>query len=142
MRKRRRKRIRKRFFRRLILLFIAAFILYGLFGMIMEIGGIVKIKPGDISYIELIKFSNNDIKTIKESSDIKNITKELRRIRGSALTEEISNESDVIFINLYDRSLNKIEIINKGQFMSVDGIWYDVGKVGYDRFNRIINRYY
>lgn len=95
----------------------------------------------NISYIELIEFSDNTMTTIKDTEKVKKISSNLNRISGDFVGKEIDSNEIVSFINIYDKAFNKIEVEKKGIYLKFEDNWYKIDKKGNEIISQIIDEY-
>lgn len=102
---------------------------------------ILDLNSKNISYIELIKYENNTMKTVKDNAQLKKIVSSLNKISGEITQKDSENIENVDFINIYDKSYKKMEIAREGYFLKVDNKWYRINEKGAEIFDQIIKNY-
>ena len=94
-----------------------------------------------VSYIELIKFSDNTMTTINDPSKVKKIIVKLNSISGEETTKDTDNIEEIDLINVYDKTFKKTEVAKIGNYLKINEKWYKIEKKGINIYNQIIVDY-
>ncbi|NLY21197.1 MAG: hypothetical protein GXZ08_07950 [Tissierellia bacterium] len=110
---------------RLIIVVIVVFILAS------KIGGDKPLKNlnyENIDEIQLVSFSNNNGVNLDDETDIKKITRIIKKIHTTRETNKNINASNLYYIKVFLDDGSKIEVIDSDPYLSIDGKWYEVDK--------------
>ncbi|MBP2025535.1 hypothetical protein [Peptoniphilus stercorisuis] len=125
-------------------LFITVFFILLLFLSYKVIGKrnkILDLNNKKISYVEIIKFENNTMKTINDKAKVKKIIGSLNRISAEEVQKDTLESDSLDFINIYDKTFKRKEIARDGCFIRIDTKWYKMSKNGSDIFDSILKEY-
>lgn len=125
-------------------LFIIAFFILLLFLSYKVIGKrskVMDLNNNKVSYVEIIKFENNTMKTVKDEDKVKKIIKSLNKISAEEVQKDTLDSDSLDFINIYDKTFKKKEVARDGNFIRIDTKWYKMNKKGSEIFDSIINEY-
>ncbi len=101
----------------------------------------LELNSKNISYIELMKYDENTMTTIKDNVKVKKIVSSLNRISGESYEKEVEDSENLDFINIYDKSFKKLEIAKDGTYLKVNGIGYKINNKSSDRFEEVFKKY-
>ena len=125
-------------------LFIIAFFVLLLvlsYNLISSRNKIVDLNMKDISYVELIRFENNTMTTIKDEAKLKDIIFKIDSLKGEEVSTEVEAGGAIDFINVYDNKFKKTEIARSGNFIKVSGKWYKLDNGSSNIFESIFKEY-
>ena len=79
--------------------------------------------------------------TINDSSKLRDILLMLNSLKGEKVDFDSDEYSDFVFINVYDKSFNKLEFFKTDRFLKINNQWYKLDRTSAARFNKIFEKY-
>lgn len=96
---------------------------------------VLDLQVKEVDYVEIIAFRKNTMKTIQDPAALKDIVKDLNRIRGKK-TQKDSSVENTNYINIHKKRGTKVEVVKSGLVLRVDNQWYNLS----NRSSRIIDQ--
>ncbi|CDZ75720.1 hypothetical protein ING2D1G_1584 [Peptoniphilus sp. ING2-D1G] len=98
---------------------------------------IMQLELKNVSYIELIRFDVNYMRSINDSAKVRDILVALNSLKGEPAQFDSDESTGPDFINVYDKNFNKLEIAKFESFLKYDNKWYKLDSGSIDKFNKI-----
>ncbi len=122
-------------------MFFFVLLLFLSYKMLSNRNKIIQLELKDVSYSELITFNKNIMVTINDSSKLRDILLMLNSLKGEKVDFDSDEYSDFVFINVYDKSFNKLEFFKTDRFLKINNQWYKLDRTSAARFNKIFEKY-